>query len=40
MLDLDKISKLGVHNLVIADFSSEHYGVGGLDNVYQALEQQ
>ena len=39
-LDSNKISKLKDHKLVIADFSSEHYGVDGLDHVYQALEQQ
>jgi hypothetical protein len=40
ILDNKKIVKLKDHKLVIADFSSEHYGVDGLDHVYQALEQQ
>ena len=39
-LDTDKISKLKDNKLVIADFSSEHYGIHGLDHVYSALEQQ
>lgn len=39
-LDSNKISKLKDHKLVIADFSSEHYGDVGLDGWYQHLEQQ
>jgi len=39
-LDHDKITKLKDHKLVIADFSSEHYGIHGLDHVYSALDQQ
>ena len=39
-LDYEKISKLKDNKLVVADFSSEHYGISGLDHVYQALEQQ
>ena len=40
-LDSNKISKLKDHKLVIADFSSEHYGPpGGLVQWYQHLEQQ
>jgi hypothetical protein len=40
ILDHNKISKLKEYNLVIADFSSEHYGNSGLDHVYNALDQQ
>jgi hypothetical protein len=38
ILDLDKIAELKQHNLVIIDFSSEHYGADGLDYVYHALD--
>jgi hypothetical protein len=38
--DYNKITKLKDHKLVIADFSSEHYGIHGLDHVYRFLEQQ
>jgi len=40
VLDYDKIAKLKDYKLVIADFSPDHYGVDGLDHVYQALDQQ
>ena len=39
-LDHNKIARLKDHKLVIADFSSEHYGIHGLDHVYSALDQQ
>ena len=40
-LDSNKISKLKDHKLVIADFSSEHYGPSnGIVQWYQHLEQQ
>jgi hypothetical protein len=38
-LDHDKIAKLKEYKLVIADLSSEHYGIHSLDHVYNALEQ-
>lgn len=40
LFDTDKIQRLKKYNLVIADFSSEHYGVSGIDHIYQELEQQ
>ena len=40
ILDHNKIAKLKDYKLVIADFSSEHYGAGGVDHVYHALQQQ
>jgi hypothetical protein len=39
LLDHNKISRLGSYKLVIANFSSEHYGISGLDHVYHAFEQ-
>lgn len=39
LLDYAKIKNLKKHNLCVLDFSSENYGAGGLDHVYQALEQ-
>lgn len=39
-LDLDKILSLKQKNsLIVADFSTDHYGIDGLDHVYQALDQ-
>lgn len=37
-LDQDKINNLKQHNLAIINFSSEHYGVDGIDYVYHALD--
>lgn len=36
-LDHKKIENLKIHKLVVLDFSSEHYGVSGIDYVYDAL---
>lgn len=38
LLDQSKIASLKQHKLSVLDFSSEHYGVDGLDYVYNALE--
>jgi hypothetical protein len=38
LLDQSKIVSLKQHKLAVLDFSSEHYGVDGLDHVYNALE--
>jgi hypothetical protein len=40
LVDHNKISRLNSYKLVIADFSSEHYGIQGVDHVYHAFEQQ
>jgi hypothetical protein len=38
LLDQSKIVSLKNHNLVILNFSSEHYGLSGIDHVYHALK--
>jgi hypothetical protein len=37
-IDLEKIQKLKQHQLVVADFSSEHYGNDTLYNLYECLD--
>ena len=39
LLDHNKISRLSSYKLVIANFSSQHYGISGIDHVYRAFEQ-
>ena len=39
LLDHAKIENLKNHKLAVLDFSSEHYGIHGIDHVYRALEQ-
>lgn len=38
LIDHSKIETLKSHTLSILDFSSEHYGIHGIDHVYHALE--
>ena len=40
ILDHDKIANLKKYKLVIANFSSEHYGDSGIDHVHEAFKQQ
>jgi len=40
ILDYNKIANLKKHKLVIADFSSEHYGQDGINHIHKAFEQQ
>ena len=41
ILNLDKIAKLKDYKLFIVNFSSEHYGGGGvMEHLYQAMDQQ
>ena len=37
-IDLEKIEQLKKHQLVVADFSSEHYGNDTLHNLYECLD--
>lgn len=39
LFDSEKIKKLKSHKLIVLDFSSEHYGIDGIDHVYHELTE-